>query len=166
MNDVAELAGVSISSVSHVINKTRRVEAVTKSKIIDAIQRLNYTPNLFARSLRGKGTPLLGVIISDIRDSFFAEIMKSIKFIALERGYNVILGDSESKWEKVRFFLKTFISKGLDGIIFAPFDITKFDQNLIASQIPLGKSTERSSSIKLILWVSTMSAAVALPPNF
>jgi len=62
MHDVAELAGVSISSVSHVINKTRRVEEVTKGKIIHAIQRLNYTPNLFARSLRGKGTNLLGVI--------------------------------------------------------------------------------------------------------
>jgi len=136
MHDVAELAGVSISSVSHVINKTRRVEEVTKGKIIHAIQRLNYTPNLFARSLRGKGTNLLGVIISDIRDSFFAEIMKSIEFIALEHGYSVILCDSESKWEKERFFLNTFISKGLDGIIFAPCDITKVDQNLIASKIP------------------------------
>lgn len=65
MNDVAELAGVSISSVPHVIYKTRRVEEVTKGKIIHAIQLLNYTPNLLARSLRCKGTNLLGVIISE-----------------------------------------------------------------------------------------------------
>jgi len=62
--------------------------------------------------------------------------MKSIEFIALEHGYSVILCDSESKWDKERFFLNTFISKGLDGIIFAPSDITKVDQNLIASKIP------------------------------
>ena len=136
MKDVAELAGVSISSVSHVINKTRRVEEDTKGNILQAIQQLNYTPNLFARSLKGKGTHLLGVIISDIRDSFFAEIMKSIEFTALEYGYNVILCDSENKWDKERFFLNTFISKGIDGIIFAPCDITKIDQNLIASKVP------------------------------
>jgi len=136
MKDVAELAGVSISSVSHVINKTRRVEDHTKKKILDAIAHLNYTPNFIAQSLKGKGTKLLGVIISDIRDSFFAEVMKSIEFSALEYGYNVILCDSENKWEKERFFLSTFISKGIDGIITAPSDINKVDSGLISSGIP------------------------------
>ena len=100
MKDVAELAGVSISSVSHVINKTRRVEHETKQKILDAIEKLNYTPNLFARSLKGKGTKLLGVIIADIRDTFFAEVVKSMEFNVLEKGYNLILCDSENNWEK------------------------------------------------------------------
>jgi LacI family transcriptional regulator len=136
MKNVAELAGVSISSVSHVINKTRRVEHETKRKILDAVEKLNYTPNLFARSLKGKGTKLLGVIIADIRDSFFAEVMKSIEFNALERGYNVILCDSENEWEKEQMHLNTFISKGLDGIIFSPADTQRVNANLIAANIP------------------------------
>lgn len=136
MKDVARMAGVSFSSVSHVINKTRHVEDDTKSKILQAIDTLNYTPNLFARSLKGKGTKLLGVIITDIRDSFFAEVLKSIEFTALEKGYNVILCDSENEWEKERFYLNTFIAKGLDGIIFAPVDTRRRSTRLIDSGIP------------------------------
>jgi LacI family transcriptional regulator len=136
MKDVAELAGVSVSSVSHVINKTRRVEDETKREILNAINNLRYTPNLFARSLKGKGTKLLGVIIADIRDSFFAEVVKSIEFSALENGYNVILCDSENKWEKERIYLDTFIAHRLDGIIYAPSDTNKVYGDLAASNIP------------------------------
>jgi LacI family transcriptional regulator len=78
----------------------------------------------------------LGVIIADIRDSFFAEVVKSIEFSALENGYNVILCDSENKWEKERIYLDTFIAHRLDGIIYAPSDTNKVYGDLAASNIP------------------------------
>ncbi len=71
MKDVAALAGVSVSSVSHVINGTRYVERKTKTRIRKAIAVLNYKPNIIDRSLKEKGTETIGIIITDIRDTFF-----------------------------------------------------------------------------------------------
>ena len=90
MKDVAELAGVSISSVSHVINKTRRVERNTEIAIMNAIEALNYRPSILAQGLKGKRTRTIGVIIADIREDFFAEVVKSIEFNAAENEYSVI----------------------------------------------------------------------------
>ncbi len=136
MKDVAERAGVSITSVSHVINKTRKVEANTKAAILAAIQELHYQPNTPARSLKGKGTKTLGVVIADIREDFFAEVVKSIEFTASEQQYNVILCDSEDNAGKERFYLNMLISKGVEGIIFAPVDLESSYDFLVASAIP------------------------------
>lgn len=120
--DVAERAGVSISTVSHVVNETRHVEDRTRERILSAISELDYRPNLFARGLRGAQTATLGLIISDIREDFFSVLTKTIESAANERGYTVILCDSEEDVEKERLYLEILASKGVDGIILAPVD--------------------------------------------
>ena len=94
MKEVAKCARVSISTVSHVINKTRHVDKETHDRVLGAIEKLNYAPNIFARGLRGKKIRVIGVIISDIRESFFAEVVKAIELTAHSEGYSVILCDS------------------------------------------------------------------------
>lgn len=136
MKDVASRAGVSITSVSHVINKTRKVEARTRAAILAAIEELHYQPNTLARSLKGKGTKTLGVVISDIREDFFADVVKSLEFAASEQQYSMILCDSEDDLVKERFYLNMLISKGVDGIIFAPVDMDSTYTFLVASGIP------------------------------
>jgi DNA-binding LacI/PurR family transcriptional regulator len=120
--DVAARAGVSISTVSHVVNKTRHVETETSDRILSAIDELEYRPNEIARGLRGGKTATLGLIISDIREEFFSAITKTIESAANERGYTVILCDSEEDVEKERLYIQILVSKGVDGIIFAPVD--------------------------------------------
>jgi DNA-binding LacI/PurR family transcriptional regulator len=122
IRDVAEKAGVSISTVSHVLNGTRRVGDSARGRILDAIAELDYRPNQLARGLRGAETATLGLIISDIREEFFSEITKTIESAANERGYAVVLCDSEEDVDKETLYIETLAAKGVDGIIIAPVD--------------------------------------------
>jgi DNA-binding LacI/PurR family transcriptional regulator len=135
IRDVARLSGFSVSTVSHVINATRFVELETKEKILQAIEFLNYKPNILARSLKGKGTKTIGVIISDIRQGFFAEVIKSIESRANVRGFNVMLCDSEDSAEKEEFYIDILLRKGVDGIIFAPVDTSQLFEELRLSNL-------------------------------
>jgi LacI family transcriptional regulator len=125
MKDVAQRAGFSISTVSHVINDTRFVENKTREKIIHAIAELGYKPNIIARSLKGKGTKTVGVIISDIRDSFFSDAIKAVEAHAKKNGYNVMLCDAEGSIDEENAYIEILLRKGIDGLIIAPVDMYK-----------------------------------------
>jgi len=95
LKDVAELAGVSTATVSHVINKTRFVGENTKRKVLEAIESTGYTPNAYARNLASGSSRTLGLIISDITNPFFPDLIKSIQERALEPGYEVIIANTD-----------------------------------------------------------------------
>lgn len=120
MKDIAEYAHVSISTVSHVINKTRYVDKETNDRVLEAVEKLNYAPNIFARGLRGKKIRVIGVIISDIRESFFSEVVKAIELTAYGEGYSVILCDSEDDPLKEQLYINMLLQNGIEGVIFAP----------------------------------------------
>ena len=125
MTDVAELAKVSATTVSHVINKTRFVEKETEERVLSVIKKLNYKPNVFARSLKGKGTSTVGIIIGDIRESYFANVVQTIESKLDEEDFNLILCDSEDDEEKEIRYIDILIQKGIDGLIFAPVNADK-----------------------------------------
>ncbi|MFW6137937.1 MAG: LacI family DNA-binding transcriptional regulator [Spirochaetota bacterium] len=132
IKDVADRAGFSISTVSHVINSTRFVEEKTKKRILEVIQELNYRPNLMARSLKGKGTKTIGIIISNIREVFFSEIISSIENNANKMGYNIMLCDSEDDSLKEKIYIDILMQKGIDGLIFAPVNTAQqFDEQFL-----------------------------------
>jgi DNA-binding LacI/PurR family transcriptional regulator len=91
IKDIARLAGVSTATVSHVINKTRFVSDETKSRVLTAIEKVGYTPNIHARNLASGQSRTLGLIISDITNPFFPDLVKSIQEKSLELGYDVIV---------------------------------------------------------------------------
>lgn len=91
IKDVAREAGVSTATVSHVINGTKYVTDETRRKVLEAVERCEYHPNAHARSLASGRSNMLGLLISDISNPFFPEVVKSIESAAFERGYNVIL---------------------------------------------------------------------------
>ena len=95
IKDVAEMARVSTATVSHVINKTRFVREETKRKVLEAIESSGYTPNAYARNLASGSSRTLGLIISDITNPFFPELIKSIQESALEPGYEVIIANTD-----------------------------------------------------------------------
>lgn len=99
IKDVAELAGVSTATVSHVINKTRFVGEETKRKVLAAIESVGYTRNVHARNLASGSSRTLGLIISDIANPFFPELIKSIQERALEPGYEVIITNTDYQSE-------------------------------------------------------------------
>jgi LacI family transcriptional regulator len=122
IQDVARRAKVSISTVSHVLNNTRKVESPTRTRILSAIEDLSYRPNQLARGLRGAGSKTIGLIISDIREEFFAKLTKAIESAANDRGYMVILCDSEESPEKEARYVELLAQRGIDGIIISPVD--------------------------------------------
>jgi DNA-binding LacI/PurR family transcriptional regulator len=137
MRDVARRAKVSISTVSHVLNSTRHVEAPTRKRILAAIDELSYRPNQLARGLRGVGSKTIGLIISDIREEFFSALTKTIESAANDRGYMVMLCDSEENPDKETSYLHLLAERGVDGVILSPVDSSLVPRLPPGREIPI-----------------------------
>jgi len=122
--DVAREAGVSMATVSRVVNGNPNVKPTTRKKVLEAIERLGYRPNAVARGLASKKTTTVGVIIPDISSIFFAELARGIEDIATMYKYNIILCNSDQNKEKEIHLINTLLEKQVDGIVFMGSEIT------------------------------------------
>jgi LacI family transcriptional regulator len=120
--DVAQAAGVSISTVSHVLNETRFVSEETKARVIDAIERLDYHPSSLARALVRQETQTIGLIVPDNINPFFAELARGIENHGFGAGYNVLLCNSDRNPSKEIAYLDMLLSKRVDGVIYMTND--------------------------------------------
>jgi LacI family transcriptional regulator len=137
IKEVAELAGVSSATVSHVINGTRFVSEAVREQVLQAMNSLNYQPNALARSLRSGHTHTLGLILPDSANPFFAEMGHSIEMAAFEAGYSVIFCNTENDIERESFYLDVLTKKQVDGIIFVSTGENKESlKKLIELKIP------------------------------
>lgn len=94
IRDVAEAAGVSTATVSNVLNKTGKVGRAAKSRVLSTVKRLGYFPDVHARRLASRDRRTLGIIVSDIENPFFPEVIKSFETRAGQLGYDAILSDT------------------------------------------------------------------------
>lgn len=130
IRDVAREAGVSIALVSFVMNrhnrradgKEYRVNEDTVKRILEVAERLDYHPNVAASSLRSGKTRTIGVVVSDIANRFFSDIVRRIENVACESGYSVIFASTDEKADKFEHMLGVMTNKGVDGLILAPCD--------------------------------------------
>ncbi len=120
MQDIAAEAGVSVSTVSHVLNKTRRVDPKTAAAVEAAIQRTAYTPNSVARALVRASTRLVGVAISAISNHYFAEVAAGIEQMCAENGRTMLLADTHDIPEDELRVVRTLHERRPDGVILAP----------------------------------------------
>lgn len=116
IKDVAREAGVSIATVSHVINNTRAVSDATRQRVMRAIEECNYYPNANARSLASGRSHTLGLLISDISNPFFPDLVKSIETVAFEKGYDVILSNTDYDAERTVNYVRRFIERKVAGV--------------------------------------------------
>lgn len=119
MADVAERAGVSKATVSHVINDTRFVEEATKNRVREAIDALGYRPNVAARSLTTQRTRIIGLIISDVTNTFFGELTRGIEDALFANGYSLMLCNTNEVLEREEYYIDILLRQGVDGIIAA-----------------------------------------------
>ena len=117
IKDVAKHAQVSTATVSHVINGTRFVTEETKNKVFLSIEALNYKPNAVARSLRKKESMIIGLVIPDITNPYFAEMAWSIELASRNQGYSIILFNSDGDIQKETLYINLLIGKQVDGVI-------------------------------------------------
>jgi len=118
--DVAEYAGVSIATVSHVINSTRYVRAETRQRVLDAISHLNYRPNAVARGLATSSTREIGLVISDIRNPFFTAVARGVEDELIRHRYNTIFCNTDEDPVREDDNLHLLAAQQIDGLIIAP----------------------------------------------
>jgi len=121
IRDVAQRAQVTPAIVSRVINsdKTLNIKDETRANVLEAIKALNYVPNSVARSLRTQTSNTIGVLISDIANPFYTEIVKGIQSAAAENGYTIVLCDTTDSSEVEKKHIEKLRSQFVDGIILA-----------------------------------------------
>ncbi|MDQ0195082.1 LacI family DNA-binding transcriptional regulator [Paenibacillus wynnii] len=128
IKDVAQHAGVSTATVSHVINQTRYVSQEVVLKVKQAMDELNYTPNPVARSLRNKKSGIIGLIVpirnNDNSNHFFMSIANGIESILKSAGYHLLLSNSQENHEEEMRCIKMFNTQNIDGLIIAPTEGT------------------------------------------
>ncbi len=117
IHDVAVRAGVSTTTVSHVINGTRRVSTDLSTRVERAMDELGYQPNALARSLRRKETQTLGLIVPDNSNPFFAEIARGIEDTAYNLGYAVVLCNTDNDTARESLYLNLLLKRQADGIV-------------------------------------------------
>ncbi len=123
--DVAREAGVSMATVSRVVNGNPNVKPTTRKKVLEVIDRLDYRPNAVARGLASKKTTTVGVIIPDVSNLYFSSLARGIDDIATMYKYNIILANSDKNEEKEVQVLNTLLAKQVDGVIFMGNKITE-----------------------------------------
>jgi LacI family transcriptional regulator len=120
MKDVARLAGVSIATVSATINRSAFVSPELRRRVNEAIQELGYAPDGIARSLKRGRTQLIGLIVADITNAYFTELVQVVEAAIQDAGYSALLCDTDESFDKERDYLKILRTHRVDGVILAP----------------------------------------------
>ncbi|WML33788.1 LacI family DNA-binding transcriptional regulator [Clostridium sp. OS1-26] len=123
INDIAGKAGVSLTTVSRVLNNSGYVKKETKIRVLKAIEELNYTPSAIARSLSKSKTNTIGVLIPEINNQFYGEVIKGISQVADECDLNIILCNTDENIQKELKALKLLKEQRIRGIIIAPTSV-------------------------------------------
>ena len=120
IRDVAKICGVSVSTVSRVLNGYTDISEETAGKVYEAIRKLDYVPNNTARMLSKKNTRIIGLTIPDIKDPFFSENAAGAENLLLENGYQIFYGNMDRSGEKMLRFLQQARQMRFDGLIITP----------------------------------------------
>ncbi|GIP35195.1 LacI family DNA-binding transcriptional regulator [Paenibacillus sp. J2TS4] len=119
IKDVAKESGVSIATVSRVLNHKGYATEEVKQKVYTAVEKLNYQPNAVARSLKIEQTNTIGIIIPDISNPYFMKISKGIEDVVHSKGYNLIFGSGDESPDKERELLQVLYKKRVDALVLA-----------------------------------------------
>ncbi|ORJ24910.1 DNA-binding transcriptional regulator CytR [Rouxiella badensis] len=132
MKDVAEMAGVSTATVSRALMNPEKVSASTRQRVEQAVIAVGYSPHSLSRNLKRNESRTILVIVPDICDPFFADVIQGIERTAAENGYLVLIGDCAQQNQQEKTFINLIITKQIDGMLLLgsdlPFDASKEEQ--------------------------------------
>ncbi|MCB1771876.1 MAG: LacI family DNA-binding transcriptional regulator [Candidatus Competibacteraceae bacterium] len=120
IKDVAKRAGVSVASVSRVLAGHTGVTEATRQRVLEAVQAMDYRPDLAARRLRSRRTDTVGLIVSDIRNPFFTEVSRAVEDMAYQNRMRVILCNADENPEKEALYLDLMRDENVSGVILSP----------------------------------------------
>ncbi|MBN3524997.1 LacI family DNA-binding transcriptional regulator [Paenibacillus apiarius] len=117
--DVAKAAGVSIATVSKVVNQTGNISVKTRERVLHIMKELQYQPSVVASALTGKKTSTFGLLISDLANPFFAEVARNLEDQAQAAGYSIVMCSTDNKDDKGLNYISLLQRKQIDGLIVA-----------------------------------------------
>ena len=119
LKDIAIELGVSVSTISRVVNNKTYVNPKTRKMVMEGLRKYNYMPNQVARSLKKQSTGTVGIVVPDISENFFAQIIKGIDEVLGKRDISIILADSNESPQKESNYLKLLYQNRIDALILA-----------------------------------------------
>jgi DNA-binding LacI/PurR family transcriptional regulator len=162
MDDVAREAGVSRALVSLVMRGQPNVSQAKRSLVLDAAAQLGYRPNAMARSLASRRTKTIGVILDDLRNPFFAEIVDGIEALASEDGYQVLLGVGGRQPRRERAAVINLLEYRVDGLILVSSRMPVSDIRTAAGEVPMVMVGRRCRDVDADLVIIDESRGVEL----
>lgn len=154
IKEVAKKAGVSVATVSRVLNHPESVAPDTKQRILDIIQELEYTPNWFARGLNFNKTDTIGLLIPNILNPSYMEIAKGVEDVSHQKGYNTLLCNGENAVEKERKYADVLVKRRVDGIVLVSSLLENEDiENIRKQGIPvvlIGENREDVEDVPIV----------------
>jgi DNA-binding LacI/PurR family transcriptional regulator len=136
MRDVAKRAGVSPATVSRVLNKTHYIAAETRQRVLEVVEQLNYYKNVHARRLATGQSDLFGLVISEIANPYFPEVIRGFQAAAWDRGFDVILCNTQYDQARTKSILRKLIESDVRGVAVITSSIDKsMASELIAAGI-------------------------------
>lgn len=141
ISDIAKDLGISVTTVSFILNgkaKEKRISEGLTKRVLDHVQKVGYKPNELAKSLRTGKTKIIGLVIEDIANPFFANIARFIESKAYSRGYRIIYCSTDNETDRTIELVQLFRDRHVDGYIITPSEgIADTIQSLLNSQLPL-----------------------------
>lgn len=137
IRDVARLAGVSVATASKVLNKKGYISPKLTDRVLGAMAALDYHPDQVARSLKIRQTQMIGIVIPDITNRFFTDVIRGVETEARTHGYSLILTDSDEDPALEEANLNMLIARRADGILLAPTADTRIQGHLTRRRFPL-----------------------------
>jgi len=138
MSDVAAAAGVSLKTVSRVVNGTESVSALKLQRVQSAIDELGFRRNEFARQLRQGTTATIGLVLEDVADPFYASLTRAVEEVALERNHMLLASSSTEDPVRARRLIESLGSRGIDGLIVTPS--TGIDADFLRAEAAAGST--------------------------
>jgi LacI family transcriptional regulator len=117
IKDIARALGISTSTVSRALRDSYEISPETKQLVMECAEKLNYRPNPIALSLKERRSRSIGVVVCEIANNFFSQIINGIESIAYDRGYNVIISQSHESYEREVIDLQYLASRSVDGLL-------------------------------------------------
>lgn len=130
MKDVAKRAGVSLITVSRVVNKNGYVGVATRKKVEEAIAELEYVPNMLASNLRSQTSDFLALVLPDITNSFWTSIARGVEDEAWSRGYGVFICNTDNDPEKEEGYIQRLLQRRVEGVMIVPTPYTSSEAQL------------------------------------
>ena len=157
IKDIARALGISTSTVSRALRDSYEISPETKQLVLDCAEKLNYRPNPIALSLKERRSRSIGVVVCEIANNFFSQVINGIESIAYDRGYNVIISQSRESYDREVIDLQYLASRSVDGLLISlsteTNDLTHL-KNLHAKGLPIvffDRITDEIDTHKVIL---------------